>query len=120
MRKLLHASGYLIAILAIAVGLFWGFGFQTAYPPSMATTDELVQRLHATTKHAGDSEVLVESTLLYELVRVALLSRKECQRASQNESVFVVMLLVSGIYLLIVLPRVQPKNVEDVQPHTGG
>jgi len=115
MKKLLHAFGYLIAILAIFVGLFWSFGFQTADPPSMAATEDLAQKVQATQKWASDSEVVVESTLLQELIRVAVLSRKEYQRSSQDGIVYVVMLLACGTYLLILLPQVKPKNKRNVQ-----
>ncbi len=114
---MLYILCYIIAPLAIVFPFTWGFGGNTAYPPSMKTTNELVDQIENTKKHPDPSNystVLIESKLLQDITTVALVSRKEYQRASQDNGVYCILLLLTGSLLLTVL--IQTENLRKPKP----
>jgi len=117
MKKMLYVLCYIIASLAIVFPFTWGFGGNTAYPPSMDATKDLVEQIEKAKKHPDPSNystVLIESNLLLDITRVALLSRKEYQRASQDNGVYCILLLLTGSLLLTVL--IQTEKLRKTKP----
>jgi hypothetical protein len=107
MKDLLYILACLIASLAIFLPIAWGgLGANTAYPPSMAATKELVKQIEKTKKYpdsSNHSTVLIDSKLLQDITRVALLSRKEYERASRDNVVYYLLSIMAGGLLLAVL-----------------
>ena len=107
---------YVIAALAITIPLFWGNPMQTAFPPTMKDSEKIVEEVRKTAKPFDSPDrlmVAIDSDLLRRLTSIALLSRKELQRANRDEAIYIGMLLAAGISLMTFLIRTENSKTKD-------